>query len=195
MPSSLTPFISRQDLTDYLGRDVTADDGALACVDAACDIVRTATEQNINRGTTTGTFDGTGTDTLLLPEMPVSSVGTVEVFELEGTTNTWDTLGTADYTLNGNGGLHAVDRAGTATMGHRWPAGRQNVRVNYVHGYLDAEIPRDIRMIALTVASRLLVQGPTLFESLGDLNVRYAAESTALMPTERFLLRKHRRTR
>jgi hypothetical protein len=50
-------------------------------------------------------------------------------------------------------------------------------------------------MIALTVAQRLLVQGPTVFESLGDQNIRYAAESTALMPTERMNLRKYRRAR
>lgn len=187
------PFISRQDLTDYLGRDVTADDGALACVDAACDIVRDVAEQTFNRGTTTETYDGSGTDALLLRELPVNTVGTVQVLA-DATVGSWSTAGTADYALNGNGVLLAMNNAGTWGYGTEWPSGRQNVRVTYDHGYADADIPRSVRMVALTVASRLLIQGPTIFENLGDLNVRYAAESTALMPTERLILRKYRRT-
>ncbi len=58
MPS---PFISRQDLSDYIGRAVTTDDGALACVDAACQIVRTFAGQLFNEASDTVTLDGTGT--------------------------------------------------------------------------------------------------------------------------------------
>lgn len=191
------PFISRQDLTDYLGRNVLTDDGALACIDAACDFCRDVAEQTFNQ--TLGDMihlDGSGTDALLLPELPVTAAGTVAVFELEGTTNTWSTIGTADYTLNGDGVLYATNRGGTATLGRSWPAGRQNIRVTYDHGYTTGtagNLPASVRMVALTVASRLLIQGPAIFENLGDLNVRYAAESTALMPTERLILTKHRR--
>jgi hypothetical protein len=190
------PFISRTDLSDYLGRDVTTDPGALACVDAACDIVRDVTEQTFNHGTTTDVLDGTGTDALLLPELPVHNAGTVEVLNLNGDASTWGTVGSADYALDDDGTLFATDRAGTALLGASWPRGRQNVRVTYEHGYTlgtAGDLPRSVRMVALTVASRLLVQGPAIFENLGDLNVRYAAESTALMPTERLVLTKHRR--
>lgn len=191
-----TPFISTDDLSDYLGRDVSTDDAAVIVLDAACDMVRDVAEQTFNAGTTTGTFDGTGTDALLLPEYPARSVGTVEVRGLAGTPGTWDTVGSSDYVLSSNGALIANDTAGTGSLlGSSWPKGRQNVRVNYVHGYEDSELPRSVRMVALTVASRLLTQGPAIFENLGDLNVRYAAESTALMPTERMILRKHRRTK
>ena len=41
----LPPFRVPAGLTDYLGKDVTADDGALIVTDAASDAVRTLTEQ------------------------------------------------------------------------------------------------------------------------------------------------------
>lgn len=188
------PFISRQDLSDYLGRNVTADDGALACVDAACDFVRDVAEQTFNRGTTTETFDGTGTDALLLPELPVNSIGSVSVSDTDSPP-TWTLAGTADYALDSRGVLLATDSAGTSGFGRVWPAGRQNIAVTYDHGYTigtAGDVPSSIRMVALTVASRLFLQGPTIFENLGDLNVRYAAESTALMPNELRILRKYK---
>lgn len=186
-------FVTRQDLTDYLGRDVTADPGALTCVEAACDFCRTVAGQTFNRGTTTAVFDGTGTDALILPEFPANSIGTVAVADSAGS---WTNAGSADYALNGDGILYATDTGGTSLFGTSWPKGRQNVRVTYDHGWTigsTGDLPGDVFMVALTVAARLLVQGPAMFESLGDLNVRYAAESTALMPTERLILRKYRR--
>jgi hypothetical protein len=188
------PFIDRTDLTNYLGRTVTSDAGALLCVEAACDIVRDVSEQTFNRGTTTETFDGTGTDALLLPQQPVNSIGTVSVADTD-TPPTWTVAGTADYALDSKGVLLATDTAGTSLFGRVWPAGRQNISVTYDHGYTigtAGDVPSSVRMVALTVASRLFLQGPTIFENLGDLNVRYAAESTCLMPTERLILRKHK---
>ena len=185
------PFISRQDLTDYLGRDVTADDGALAAVDAACDIVRDIAGQTFNRGTSTVYLDGTGTDALVLPELPASQPGTVTV---NGTAIT-------DYTLADNGCLFR----GTVGLSDPywpdelpstlvWPKGRQNVAVTYGHGYADADLPRSVRMVALSIASRLIVQGPALEETSGDQRVKYAVASTDLTTTEQIILRKYRRT-
>jgi hypothetical protein len=191
------PFITRDDVTDYLGRDVASDDGALLCVEAACDVCRTLTEQTINRGTTTGTFDGSGTDALLLPELPVNSIGTVSVSDgLHPPT--WVTAGTADYTLNGDGILYAVDTAGTADFGTVWPKARQNIKVTYDHGWTigtAGDVPEDIRAVALMIASRLLIQGVAQFENLGDLNIRYTVASTDLTNGEKAILRKYRRAR
>lgn len=185
-------FITRTDLSDYLGRDVTTDNGALICVDAACDFVRDIAEQSFTRGTTTEYFDGTGTDSLLLPELPVNTVGTVSVSD-SSQPPTWTTAGTADFALNGNGILYATDTAGTSLFGRTWPEGRQNIRVTYDHGYTTGDFPQSVRAVAIAIASRLFVQGPTTFEQLGDANVRYAAESTAVMPTEKAILRRYRR--
>ena len=107
------------------------------------------------------------------------------------TAGSFQTMGTTDYSLNGDGVLYATNTGGTSLFGSIWPKGRQNIAVTYDHGY--SELPASVTGIAVTVASRMLVQGPALFESMGDLNVRYAAESTALMPTERLVLAKYRR--
>lgn len=187
------PFISRQDLTDYLGRNVTTDDGALIAVDAACDMVRTLTEQSFNRDTSTITLDGTGTDALLLPELPVNSAGTVEV---GGTAVT-------DYVLGSNGVLIrkypdpvTIDYWSESRPPEVvWPAGRQNVEVTYDHGYANDDLPRDVRIVALSIASRLIVQGVAQQETLGDASVRYAVASTDLTQGERAILRKHKRAR
>lgn len=192
-----TPFISRQDLTDYLGRDVTTDDGALACVDAACDACRTIAEQTFNRGTTTDTFDGTGTDALLLPELPINSVSTVAVSD-SSAPPVWTTAGTADYTLNGNGVLLATDTAGTSLFGAVWPARRQNIRVTYDHGYTvgtAGDVPADVRMVALSIASRLLIQGPSVFEVIGENQVRYGLNASDYSAGELRILRKYRQAK
>lgn len=188
MPS---PFISREDLTDYLGRDVSDDYGALIAADAACDMVRALTEQSFNRGTSTVVLDGTGTDALPLPELPVNSAGTVEV---SGTAVT-------DYVLKDNGLLiRKYPTSGVVDYWTEtelpevvWPAGRQNIEVTYVHGYADDDLPRDVRMVALSIASRLIVQGVAQQESLGEASVRYAVASTDLTAGEKAILRKYRR--
>jgi hypothetical protein len=175
------PFISTKDIVDYLGRGGTADPGMIIAADAACDMVRTMAEQSFNRDTTTVTLDGTGTDALLLPDMPVSGAGTVTV---NGGTVT-------DYTLASNGIL----LRGTAGVDPRptWPTGRQNITVTFDHGYSDQDIPRDIRMVALSVASRLVSQGPVIQEGIGNVNVRYGVNATDFTNGELMILRKYRR--
>lgn len=188
--TSAGTFVSTTDLSAYLGRDVTTDPAALQAVDFACDVCRNWTGKTYNAGTTTETFDGTGVDSLRLTETPVTAVTAVTVSD-GATPPAWTTAGTLDYALNGNGILYVTNTAGTATFGSVWPVGRQNIRVAYQHGF--TSVPREVRGVALSLASRFLVQGPALFESLGDVNVRYAAASTELTPTEQLYLYRHRR--
>lgn len=177
------PFISQQDLTDYLGRDVTSDDGAIIALDAACDICRTVAEQQFNQDTTVFTLDGTGTDAILLPQLPVNAAGTVLV---NGGTIT-------DYVLNGHGVLFR----GTAGCDPRptWPLGRQNIVITADHGYATVDLPRDVRIVALSIASRLIVQGIAVEESLGTSRIKYAGPATDLTNGEKMILRKYRPTR
>lgn len=184
MPVSPDPFLSQQDLSDYLGRDVTADDGAIIALDAACDMVRNYAGQPFNAGTATVVLDGTGTDSLLLPYLPVSAAGTVVVNS--GTIT--------DYSLNDNGILYR-GTAGQTLTGLTWPAGRQNVSVTFDYGYQTADFPRDVRMVALSIASRLLVQGVTTEEQVGDVRVKYAGPAMDLTKSEEQILRKYRQTR
>lgn len=186
--TSGAPFISRQDLSDWLGKDVTADDGALIAIDAACDVCRTTAEQEFNQVTgDTITLDGTGTDCLLLPELPVTAAGTVLVNG--GTVN--------DYALGSNGRL--IRMSGTAGVIYGaspiWPMGRENVVVTYDHGYAGSALPRDVRMVALSLAARLVVQGVATQESLGDVSVTYAGPAMDLTKGEAAILRKYRPTR
>lgn len=193
-----TPFISRQDVSDYVGVDVTADDGALIAIDSACETVRTITEQDFTATTSTIRVDGSGTEVILLPQRPVSAAGTVTV---NGSAVT-------DYTVTDEG--HLIRTAGTATTGgtveystwaqngyptNYWPQGRQNVEVTYDHGYTGGTVPADVRMVALMIATRLVTQGVASSEEIGQVNVRYAIPSTDLTKGEQAILRRHKRSR
>ena len=184
------PFITTADLGDYIGIDVTADGGALIAIDAACDICRDVADQTFNLGTATVTLDGTGTDMLLLPRLPVVNAGTVNV---GGTAIT-------DYVVDTDRGalVRKLPDEGadywTTVLPQNvvWPAGRQNVQVTYEHGYPDAELPRSVRMVALTIASRLVIQGVAQYETVGDVQMRYGVNSTDLTDGERRILYKYR---
>ena len=177
------PFISPQDVVDYLGRGTATDPGMIIATDAACDMCRTISERTFNAGTSTVTMDGSGTDALLLPDLPVMTAGTVIV---NGGTVT-------DYMLNGNGIL----LRGTAGCDPRpvWPIGRQNVTVTFTHGYAEVDLPRDVRMVALSIASRLVVQGVALEESVGPVRMKYANAATDLTNGEKMILGKYRQMR
>jgi hypothetical protein len=178
------PFISPQDVVDYLGRGGTADPGIIIAADAACDTVRTLAEQDFNQvigGTIV--LDGTGTDALVLPERPVAAAGTVVV---NGGTVT-------DYVLSGTGILFR----GTAGAYLRptWPSGRQNIVVTADYGYATVDLPRDVRMVALSIASRLIVQGVAKSETIGQTSITYAVAATDLTNGEKAILRKYRQAR
>lgn len=173
MPDS---FITVDELSDYLGRSVSADPAAQLAVDGACAVIRTISEQDFTESTETVTLDGTGTDALVLSQLPISSVQSVTV------------AGTADtnYALSGTGVL--VKTSGV------WPRGRQNVTVKYRHGYRSTDIPADIRQVALGLAARQLVQGPknAMAETNGDVQIRYATAASDLTNNELRILRRHR---
>jgi hypothetical protein len=177
------PFIDAQDLVDYLGRGTITDPGMLIALDAACDTCRVIAEQDFNAGTITVALDGTGGDSLVLAHYPVSSAGTVTV---NGGTIT-------DCMLTANGLL----LRGTAGGGTRpvWPQGRQNVTVTYEHGYEAVDLPRDVRAVALQIASRMVVQGVAKSETLGDASITYAAGASDVTANEERILKKYRRTR
>lgn len=177
------PIISRHDLGQHLGRGDTldTDEAALAAVDAASEVCRTTAEQVFNRVTEDViVFDGPGTDVILLPEGPVEEVTSVQDPDSEELVEDDDWVLTRIGTLIRVGGV--------------WTKGRQNFQVTYTHGYADEDLPRDVRMVALTLAARLYMQGPAVFETLGNRQVRYAGPPMDLSATEKAILRKHKRT-
>ena len=185
------PFITTTDLENYLGRELSADPGATIAVDAACDMCRTIAEQQFNRGTSTVWLDGSGTDALRLAQYPA---GTVTAVSVSGSA-------VSDYVLDETNGVLIRKVTDTSVADWNtdyrpttivWPCGRQNIEVTYEHGYADGDVPRDVRMVALAYASRLVVQGPVLRESSGQQTIAYAIASTDLTKGEKAILRKHR---
>jgi hypothetical protein len=174
-------FITESDLSAQTGLDLSGDLAVPPILEAACDLCRNVAGQPFNATTGTAVLDGTGTDALLLPNLPVSRAGTVLV---NGGTVT-------DYALNGNGIL----LRGTAGVDPRpvWPLGRQNVTVVYDYGY--ATVPSDVKMVALSVAARLATQGQAIQEMVGDVQVRYNAPPLDLSNGEKLILQKYRQTR
>lgn len=189
------PFIGRDDLGHKLNLDLSADDHALACVDAACEVCRTISEQTFNRGTADVTrLDGPGTEVLLLPQYPVNDVGEVK--------EDGETLDSGDYVLNdATGGLVRVPSNGFVSSNYTtrptvvWNLGKQNIEVTYDHGYDLEDVPRDVRMVALTVAARLYEQGSASYEQLGARSVRYESAAADLSDNELRILHKHKRVR
>lgn len=149
----MIPFVSVDDLSDYLGQDLSGSDLAVIAVNAACQSIRTFLNRPLNLITETVTLDGSGTDALLL-NAPVVSVDTVteDDVELDETT---------DYIV-GDDVLYRV--------GWCWPRGRRNIEVTYTHGYAVDEsdvgadsgdvgspgrMPDDIRQVALELADSI----------------------------------------
>lgn len=186
------PFITQQDLTDYIGRDVTNDNGALMAVDAACDLIRNLTDQDFNPTSSqvTETFDGNGGDAIVLPRSPVISTGvSAGTVLVDGGTVT-------DYMITEHG-LLVRGTAGERCWGWypKWPMGRQNVRVTYDYGYATANVPRNIRMVALSIAARLVLQGVAQSETIGDVTVNYGMAASDLTATEKLVLQNYLHTR
>jgi hypothetical protein len=188
------PFISRDDLGNKLKLDLSQDGHALACVDAACDMCRTISEQNFNRGTADAfALNGSGTEVQLLPEYPVNAVS--QVVEDAGT------LSVGDYVVDKTtGALIRVPVGQSYTSNNYrlkpsvvWNRGRSNIQVIYDHGWDLANIPRDVRMVALNLAARFFQQGPATFEALGARQVRYDTEQSDLTKNELRVLIKYKR--
>lgn len=136
-------------------------------------------------------LDSEGTDTLLLPEMPVYSVASVV-----GPGSYALVLGT-DYVLDKESGTLR-----TKTLTSRFLKGRQIYTVTYTHGYVSddsvpglpsdvIEWPSALRMVTLQLASRIYDQGIVSSESVGGVSMSYAtAEAPVLTDRERSLLEK-----
>lgn len=187
----MTDFITVTEVGDYIGRDLSSDDGATLAVSFACETVRTLTEQDFTPVVGgTAILDGTGTDTLLLPQVPVSAAGTVVV---NGTTQD-----DGSYTVTADGKL--IRTGGTAFYStwsqdgcpiNYWPQGRQNITVTYDYGFAGTA-PDDIRMVALMIAQRLVTQGGATEETVGQVRKKYAVSASDLTNGEQAIIRKYK---
>jgi hypothetical protein len=186
-----TPFITTTDLVNYLGRGNISDPGIVIAADSACDTVRTLSELTVNLVTADRiTVDGTGTDAILLPDVPSSGLAS---YTLTAGSVTVAGGTVTDWVLADDGRLiRRADATGAYSTTVLWPAGRQNVSVTYDHGWADANIPRDLRMVALALADRFVVQGPAAEEAIGDSRMRYSVASTDLTENEMRIINKYK---
>jgi hypothetical protein len=168
----MAAFISKAELESFLGYAVDTDKATLT-VDAACDFIRNHTGQDFATGSQTVLLDGTGLDTVLLPQVPV---GTVSSVKLNGEVVT-------EYGISGSGML-------LRTFPGVWTAGRQAVEVTYTYGY--SEVPAEINMLALTIAARIYVQGLVTVAQVGLTNTTFATDALSLTEGEKNILSRYR---
>lgn len=129
---------------------------------------------------------GTWKAGLVLPQVPVVSVSTVEL-DIEGVL-TEDT----DWSFDGQRTLwRGVVPTGTA--GRSWGGDTQKITVTYTHGW--EEIPAEIRAVCLQIAARSYRNpGGVSAESVGQYSVTYGsgAQGISLTPDEKAMLRSLR---
>lgn len=182
------PFISSDvDLAAYLRLDLTDDDLGVIAVDAACEVIRGYTGQVLNKVTDDEiSLDGTGTDALLLPQLPVTSVTTVVEDDTELVVDT-------DYVLGSGGVLYRLFSGIQASVSN-WCMGRQNVDVTYTHGYdlAGSGVPSDIRIVAVQIAARIYDTGQVNRETIGSYNVEYVQGGAGLTAYEKNVCDKYR---
>ena len=147
------PFVSTSDLANFLNTTIEADDArAIIALDAACQTIRTYTEQTLNL-VRNDVQTWRGFQTLLLPELPVVQVNSVT---LRG-----ELVDAEDWFL----------AFGGEVVIKTWRQTRQwydTVKVDYDHGWAIEEadivqdesdegdvdrMPSDIRLVALRLAA------------------------------------------
>ncbi len=199
---TLEPFISIDDLAAYLRRDLTADVLAEMAIGSACETLRDMIGQDL-AGVIDDIviMDGTGTDTLLLPQVPVHDVTSVKLNGrvIPDTTYYLDKRDGALYRKStfwpSFGGLFSM----------LWLQGRGVYEVTYSHGWNAADasgsggvadlppIPRTLKILATTMAARIYDQGLVSQENVGTYRVIYSAESSlSLTKGEMAIIAKYR---
>lgn len=150
-------------------------------------------------------LDGTGTDALLLPQLPVTEVAAVATLSLvtvDGVTSQVETaLETTDwYPLGAAGILYRRD-------GACWPLGYANVQVTYSHGYVlpDQEgtnLPADLQLVVAQMAARIHASPDgrsAESETVGSYSVTYGggggSDTVTILPLELTVLGKYRQRR
>lgn len=173
-------FASNEDLADYLhcsvdDLDLGAASVALLAADAA---IRAYTGQTLSYVEDDEiTLDGPGTNALLLPQLPVVEVTSVEV---DG-----EALEEEDYTIDLDAGI--VKRDGSFGSAH------QSIGVTYTHGFQPGETALDdLRVVGTTVAGRVYVQAGTSQQTVGGIFQNFESTNTTLTEGEKAILDQYR---
>lgn len=153
----MIPFISDDDLSAYLGTEVSAADlNVVIALDSACQTVRDAIGRQVNlEEDDVVELRGSGSMVLLLPERPIVTVSEVQPLSED------DPLDPSEYTWEeATGKLLLVDDWPAWPVFSHW----ERYRVTYSHGWALAEaqvddepvidrVPSSIRLVALRLAA------------------------------------------
>lgn len=174
LQSSSQNLVTIEGMSAFLGVPIDdADFLANLMCSIASDVVREYTGQTIHFvNNDIVMVDGTGTASLLLPQMPVVRVNAITTYDdhllNEHVLPTTEfILGDAGILWNTNGG---------------WPLGHRNVRVSYDHGWdvgelqssplpednTSVHVPAVILLVALRIAARGFLSGSTVGSGAGD---------------------------
>jgi hypothetical protein len=196
------PFGTVGQMSSYLRVEISPTDLiANLALQAATVAIQNYVDQVIVQVTETVILDGSGNDTLLLPELPVQGVSNVVVdcdTSYPLTLQPQSAGSNADYTFtSGMSGL-LIRRRGeyvayeglyNARFGH-WPDRRQSVQVTYTHGW--PAIPTDIQMLCSIIAARAFAQDGADQETVGTYVAAYASQPGVMSPLEKSILDRYK---
>ncbi len=119
---------------------------------------------------------------VFLPELPVTSVSLLEIFD--GTA--WSTVDPTNYTVSVRLGIIA----GLPNQGVVWPSNPGTWRVTYSHGF--AALPSAILGVVLGVAARAYSTPAGVdLERIGGYQVKYSMEADGFSPIEKKALARY----
>ena len=181
----MIPFITFDELAAALKTELSNNDLLLAslAVNGACEAVRSYTGQTINLVEDDMVrMSGNGRQTLLLPEVPVVSISSIEV---DGEPDTDET--------------HVDQAGGIIYRESPWPRGFFNIQIVYTHGWAPTPdevvepdesggpiplVPEDLRLIAIGAAVNIFQNTDTAGltqETLGSYSRSISRESRQII--------------
>lgn len=195
-------FCTIAEVASYLRLDLDVGDPfVLVCIEGATEAVqRYCRQQFVLVTDDTVIVDGSGSDTLLLPETPVLDVSEV-IFDVDldgsrilqgpsfGSNAEYDFTLESGLLVKRRGEFVLFEDRFNASFG-TWPLRRRSVQVTYTHGY--AVIPPAVKMVALVAAARGVSQDGAEQERTGAYLARYAGQPAELTAGEKRVLDQFR---
>lgn len=204
-PGIVDKFASVELLGAYLKEDIDpADVMALAALEGATSAIRKYCDQHLSLVTDDEVvLDGTGSDTMLLPEFPVVDVTSVtEDCDLDtprvlvppgsGSASEFAFSGESGLLFRRNGSFIVQTGSFSGSFG-KFPMRRQSVGVVYTHGY--DPIPSELQLLCAAVAARGFAQDGATNETAGSYSASYAGQPVVLTADEKRIADRYRARR
>jgi hypothetical protein len=173
----MTTFATIEELAAYTGREIAEDNASAAlALSMASDAVRAYCMQNISAvANEEYTAEGPNSRVILLPEVPVTAIASVEI---DGTA-----LETTEYTWTRTGIL--------TKLANIWQTETADVIITYSHGY--ATTPGPVKAATLSLAARILdAPAGVKQETIGAYSVTYSNGVPVLIDSETANLDQYR---